>query len=72
MTSFHTRLTAEGQRLSTVEDGPALFTITYVRTDSHLLIKPWSLHDMLFDRTHWFKTMEGAQFYALHLQAEAE
>ena len=71
-TSLHTVLTAKGQSLHLVEDGPALFTITYVHERNWST--PWCLHDTAHANTlrdYWFKSLEGAQYYALHLVAEA-
>ncbi len=68
MTSLHTSLTAKGQVLSATLNGPALFTIGYNPQTND----PWTLLDENSRVTRWFKTREGAEFYALHLQAEAE
>ena len=70
-TTLHTSSTAEGQRLSAVEGGPTLYDISYLGSE---LRKPWMLdiHYINSVGTKVFRTMEGAQYYALHLEAEKD
>lgn len=70
MTSLHTTWTAKGYEFSTTLDGPVLFSLTYNPDQCPMRDKPWTLTETKNDITHWFKTREGAEFYALHLQAE--
>ncbi len=78
MTSLHTTWSPKGYKFSAVEDGPVLFTVTYNPGQCPMRNKPWTLEETQADypspspKTYWFKTREGAEFYALHLQAEAE
>ena len=73
MTSLHTLQTDKGITLSETEDGPALFTINYLRTTNRNMVSygaPWGLTQANTTSVRWFKTLEGAEFYALHLHAE--
>jgi len=80
MTSLHTTWTPKQVTMAAVEDGPTLFVITYVCGDDRqynvrgdrMISKPWCLLNTVTDKTRWFKTREGAEFFALHLQAESE
>ena len=67
--TLHTLTTAVGQVLSATEDGPALYTIDHDRAQRPS--QPWLLTDESAKWEAWsFRTLEGAQFYALHLEAE--
>ena len=66
MTTLNTTLTAAGQLLSAIEDGPILYKIEY-RADHE---KPWLLSDELAEKAWSFRAREAAEFYALHLEAE--
>ncbi len=64
--TLHTLLTREGQELRAEEDSPLLYLIEYQTSRDWRL----TIHlDHAIDYKH-FKTIEGAQFYALYLEAE--
>lgn len=65
-TTLHTVTTAAGQLLSAIEDGPLLYRIDYLTGHE----KPWLLSDELDEKAWYFRTMEGAQYFALHLESE--
>ena len=67
-TTLHTETTSRGQSLSRTENGATLYTIAYV-ADRHSCA-PWHLLDATSGRSRWFRTMEGAQYFALYLEAE--
>lgn len=66
MTTLHTLSRATGQVLSATEDGPTLYIIEYMSGHE----KPWLLSDERAEKAWSFATLEGAQYYALHLEAE--
>lgn len=66
MTSLHTVSMASGQSLSATEDGPTLYQIEY-HSDHD---KPWLLSDERAGKAWDFRTLEGAQYFALSLEAE--
>ena len=66
MTTLNTSLTAAGILLSAIEDGPVLYKIEYLSGHE----KPWLLSDELAEKAWSFRAREGAEFYALHLEAE--
>ena len=69
MTSLHTTITDTGITLAAVEDGPTLYTITYA--GRQWVLWQGEANDESYSLKS-FKTREGAEFFALHLQAETE
>ena len=65
-TTLHMNVAENDQFLKVIEGGPTVYTIKRFLGQE----KPWRLSDGRTAKALSFLTMEGAQYYALHLEAE--